>query len=70
MHYAIAGGNSNGVAILLNKELKMKELKPQDNNEIKMMVNNHSVDVTPLHLAVSIGFANSCKKSLIFGRSE
>lgn len=53
MHYAIAGGNTNGVATLLNKELKMKELRGQDNNEIKVMVNNHTVDIKPLHLAVS-----------------
>lgn len=53
LHYAIAGGNSNGVAILLNKELKMKEITRQENNEIKIMINNHSVDITPLHLAVS-----------------
>lgn len=53
LHYAIAGGNTNGVAILLNKELRMKDHKVPDNNEIKIMVNNHSVDVTPLHLAVS-----------------
>lgn len=53
MHYAIAGGNINGVSMILNNEKRGKDSRIQEDNELRRMINDPSVAVAPLHLAVS-----------------
>nr|CAI5817113.1 unnamed protein product [Callosobruchus analis] len=48
LHYAIAGGNVNGVTLLISHYQKNLE-----NSVVKKIVNKRSMDVTPLQLAVS-----------------
>ncbi|KAJ8926301.1 hypothetical protein NQ314_021341 [Rhamnusium bicolor] len=57
LHYAIAGGNVNGVGImLLNNEYKMKEHRGrQEHCDQKKFVETGTVDITPLHLAAKLG---------------
>ncbi|CAG9861443.1 unnamed protein product [Phyllotreta striolata] len=50
LHYAIAGGNVNGVQRLLEVEQKN-----QEKNDVKKMLSKCSVDITPLHLAAKLG---------------
>ncbi|XP_057659011.1 serine/threonine-protein phosphatase 6 regulatory ankyrin repeat subunit A-like isoform X2 [Diorhabda carinulata] len=54
LHYAIAGGNINGVRRLLKNEQTATE-KKEEGDEIKKMMAKCSVDITPLHLAAKLG---------------
>nr|CAI5819030.1 unnamed protein product [Callosobruchus analis] len=47
LHYAIAGGNVNGVTLLISHYQKNLE-----NSVVKKIVNKRSMDVTPLQLAI------------------
>ncbi|XP_028130015.2 serine/threonine-protein phosphatase 6 regulatory ankyrin repeat subunit A-like isoform X1 [Diabrotica virgifera virgifera] len=53
LHYAIAGGNINGVKRLLRTDTN--DQKKQDCDEIKRMMDKCSVDITPLHLVAKLG---------------
>nr|XP_023013531.1 serine/threonine-protein phosphatase 6 regulatory ankyrin repeat subunit A-like isoform X1 [Leptinotarsa decemlineata] len=55
LHYAIAGGNVEGVQMLLDNEQKLQEQKCQNIDGIKRMINKCSVDIMPLHLAAKLG---------------
>nr|CAI5819029.1 unnamed protein product [Callosobruchus analis] len=50
LHYAIAGGNVNGVTLLISHYQKNLE-----NSVVKKIVNKRSMDVTPLQLAAKLG---------------